>query len=124
MGMASSQDLTATVHTSIRTTIGKYAVNPVVRRGVPRDKVQPGAVMFLQRFGSAINVHLHVHGVFLEGVSLDRAAQERTPRLLPGELPTDTASADVVQQIRRRVIRTLRQLASLEAAFDAAGATG
>jgi len=35
--MASSQDLTAQVHTIIRTTIGQYYVNQAVTRGVPRD---------------------------------------------------------------------------------------
>src|SRR5437773_1882550 len=54
--MAASQDLTATVHTIIRTTIGQYYVNQAVTRGVPRDKVQPGSVTFIQRFGSAINL--------------------------------------------------------------------
>src|SRR5262249_57334990 len=33
--MASSQDLTAAVHTIIRTTIGQYYVNQAVKRGVP-----------------------------------------------------------------------------------------
>jgi len=122
--MASSQALTATVHTSMRTTIGQYDVHPAVTRGVPRDKVQPGSVTFLQRCGSAINVHGHYHVVFLEGVSLDRTAQGRTPRFLPGEPPTDTDSAAVVQTISRRVIRTLRQLGYLEAGLDAAVATG
>jgi hypothetical protein len=54
--MATSQELTTQVHTIIRTTIGQYYVNQAVTRGVPRDKVQPGSVTFIQRFGSAINV--------------------------------------------------------------------
>ena len=54
--MAASQNLTATVHTIIRTTIGQYYVNQAVTRGVPRDQVQPGSVTFLQRFGSALNL--------------------------------------------------------------------
>src|SRR5712691_5971168 len=122
--MAASQDLTATVHTIIRTTIGQYYVNQAVTRGVPRDKVQPGSVTFIQRFGSAINLNVHYHVVFLEGVYLDRTAQGRTPRFLPGEAPTDTDIADVVQKISRRVIRKLRQLGYLEAGLDAAVATG
>ena len=122
--MASSQDLTATVHTIIRTTIGQYYVNQAVTRGVPRDKVQPGSVTFIQRFGSAINLNVHYHVVFLEGVYLDRTDQGRPPRFLPGEPPTDTAIADVVQKISRRVIRKLRQLGYLEAGFDVAVATG
>ena len=58
--MAASQELTAQVHTIIRTTIGQYYVNQAVTRGVPRDKVQPGSVTFIQRFGSAINVKMFV----------------------------------------------------------------
>src|SRR5882724_8510802 len=54
--MAASQDLTATVHTIIRTTIGQYDVHHAVQRGLPRQKVQPGSVTFLQRLGSAINL--------------------------------------------------------------------
>ena len=54
--MAASQDLTATVHTIIRTTIAQYYVNQAVTRGAERHKVQAGSVTFIQRFGSAINL--------------------------------------------------------------------
>ena len=54
--MAASQDLTATVHTIIRTTIGQYYVNQAVARGCERANLQPGSVTFLQRFGSALNL--------------------------------------------------------------------
>src|ERR687887_439153 len=91
---ASSQDLTAKVHTIIRTTIGQYYINQAVIRGLPRDKVHPGAVTFIQRFGSALNLNVHYHLLFLEGVYLDRADQGRKPRFLQGEPPTDTAIAD------------------------------
>src|SRR5262249_3423740 len=130
--MASSQNLTATVHTIMRTTIGQYYVNQAVTHGVPRERVQPGSVTFIQRFGSAINVNVHYHFIFLEGVYLDRADQGRTPRFLTGEPPTNTDIADVcscgaedvVQKISRRVMRKLRQLGYLEAGLDVAVATG
>src|SRR5262249_2600784 len=102
----------------------QYYVNQAVTHGVPREKVQPGSVTFIQRFGSALNVNVHYHCVFLEGVYLDRADQGRTPRFLTGEPPTDTDIADVVQKISRRVMRKLRQLGYLEAGIDAAVATG
>jgi transposase-like zinc-binding protein len=54
--MAASKDLTAKVHTIIRTTIGQYYVNQAVTRGIVRQKAHPGSVTFLQRFGSALNV--------------------------------------------------------------------
>src|SRR6516165_5229100 len=107
--MAASQELTSTVHTIIRTTIGQYYVHQAVTRGVPRAKVQSGSVTFMQRFGSALNLNLHFHCIFLEGVSLDRSDQGRPPRFLQGEPPTDTDIAAVVQKISHRVIRKLRQ---------------
>jgi hypothetical protein len=55
--MAASQDLTATVSTIIRTTIGQYDVNQAVTRGLTRAKVHPGSVTFMQRFGSALKVN-------------------------------------------------------------------
>src|SRR5438128_10243215 len=97
--MASSQDLTATVHTIIHTTIGQYYVNQVRREGAERSQVHPGSVTFIQRFGSALNLNVHYHLLFLEGVYLDRADQGRKPRFLKGEPPTDTAIADVIQKI-------------------------
>src|SRR5262249_38816169 len=110
---ASSPDLTATVHTIIRTTIAQYYVNQAVQGGAKRHKVHPGSVTFIQRFGSAINVNVHYHLLFLEGVYLDRTDQGRTPRFLQGEPPSDTDVAAVVQKIRRRVIRTLHRLGYL-----------
>src|SRR5215813_1875016 len=122
--MAASQELTAQVHTIIRTTIGQYYVHQAVTRGVPRDQVQPGSVTFMQRFGSALNLNRHFHCVFLEGVYLDRTDQGRKPRFLQGEPPSDADVADVLQKISHRVIRKLRRLGYLEASMDAAVATG
>ena len=121
--MAASQDLTSTVHTIIRSTIGQYYVTQAVTRGVPRDQVQPGSVTFIQRFGSAINLNVHYHCVFLEGVYLDRADQNRKPRFVKGAPPSDTDIAAVVQKISQRVIRKLRQLGYLEAGLAAPMAT-
>jgi hypothetical protein len=122
--MAASQELTAQVHTIIRTTIGQYYVNQAVTCGVPRDQVQPGSVTFIQRFGSALNVNLHFHCVFLEGVYCDRTEASLKPRFVTSEPPTDTDIADVVQKISHRVIRKLCSLGYLEAGGDAAVATG
>jgi Transposase zinc-binding domain len=55
--MAGSQDLTAKVHTIIRTTIGQYYVNQAVTQGHERANIHPGSVTFIQRFGSALNVN-------------------------------------------------------------------
>ena len=122
--MAASQELTAQVHTIIRTTIGQYYVHQAVTRGVPRAKVQPGSVTFIQRFGSAINLNLHFHCIFLEGVYLDRTEAHLKPRFVKGEPPTDADITAVVQKISRRIIRKLRHLGYLEVGLDAPAATG
>src|SRR5215470_16894228 len=122
--MAGSQDLMAKVHTIIRTTIGQYDVNQAVTQGHERATVHPGSVTFLQRFGSALNVHLHFHILFLEGVYLDRTAAGLKPRFLAGAPPTDTDIAAVLQKIRHRVIRKLRRLGYLETGMEAPVVTG
>jgi hypothetical protein len=70
--MAASRDLMAQVYTTIRTTIAQFYVTQAVKRGVARQKVQPGSVSCIQRSGGSFNLHLRVHVVFLEGVYLDR----------------------------------------------------
>src|SRR3982074_2176739 len=83
--LSSSQSLTAQMHAIIRTTIAQYDVNQAVKRGVERQQVQPGSVTFIQRCGGALNLHVHFHWIFLEGVYLDRAEAGLTPRFVKGE---------------------------------------
>ena len=121
---APSRDLTAQVHTIIRTTIAQFYVSQAVKRSVKRQKVQPGSITFLQRFGGSLNANLHYHVIVMEGVFLDRTDQGLKPRFLKGEPPSDADVATVVQKISRRVIRKLRRLGYLEAGMDVPVATG
>jgi Transposase zinc-binding domain/Putative transposase len=121
---APSRDLTAQVHGIIRTTIAQFYVNQAVKRGAERQKVQPGSVTFLQRFGGALQLNLHYHVIVMKGIFLDRPDQGLKPRFVKGETPSDADIADVVQKISRRVIRTLRRLGYLEAGMDGPVATG
>jgi hypothetical protein len=121
---APSRDLTAQVHGIIRTTIAQFYVNQAVKRGAKRHNVQPGSVTFLQRFGGALQRNVHSQVIVIEGVFLDRTDQGLTPRFLKGEPPSDADMAHVVQNISRRVIRTLRRLGYLEAGMEIPVATG
>ena len=114
----------AQIHTIIRTTIAPFYVNQVVKRGVERHKGQPGSVSFVQRFGSSMNLNLHFHVVFLEGVYLDRSDQGLKPRFVKAEPPSDGDVAKVLQKISHRVIRKLRRLGYLEAGIKVPVATG
>jgi hypothetical protein len=122
--MASSKDLTATVHTIIRRAIHQYYVNDAVKRGIDRKTAQAGSVTCVQRFGGSINANVHDHFVFLEGVYVDRTDQGLKPRFVKVEPPGDADVTAVVETISHRVIRKLRQLGYLEAGIDAAVATG
>jgi hypothetical protein len=78
----------------------------------------------MQRFGSALNINLLFHVIFLEEVYLDRTDQGRKPRFVTAEPPSDADMTAVVQKISRRVIRTLRRLGYLEAGTEDVVATG
>ena len=95
-----------------------------VNQGYQRPKVQAGSVTFVQRFGGSLNVNLHYHFVFLEGVYLDRCAQGLKPKFVKLDPPSDTDIAHVVHQISQRVIRKLCKLGYLESAIDATVSTG
>jgi hypothetical protein len=122
--MAPSRELTANVHTIIRRTIGQYYVHQAVKQGATRATVQPGSVTFLQRFGGSLNLNLHYHFVFLEGVFVDRAAYGLKPRFRPSVPPTDANITTVLQKISRRVIRHLRKLGYLESGTEDVVPTG
>ena len=122
--MAPSRELTARVHTIIRRTIAQYYVKQSVKQGATRTSVQPGSVTFVQRFGGSINVNLHYHMIFLEGVYEERSAQGRKPRFRPQEPPTDAEIAAVLDKISQRVIRALRKLGYLEADTEDVVPTG
>ncbi len=79
---------------------------------------------FLQRFGGSLNLNLHYHLVFLEGVFVDRAAQGLKPRFLPADPPTDADIATVLEKISQRVIRELRKRGYLEAGTQDVVPTG
>jgi len=65
-----------------------------------------GAVTLIQRFGSALNLNIHFHMLFLDGVySFDegRTTFHRAPR------PTATELAPLLHRIGVRVARLLEQ---------------
>jgi len=122
--LASAQDLTATVQTIIRTTRGQDDVTQAVASGHARAPGHPGSVTFLPRFGRALTLQVPYPLLCLAGVHLDRTAQSLKPRFMPGVPPTDTDIAAVIQTLRRRVRRALRQRGSLAADLEAPVATG
>ena len=76
------------VYRAIATTLAHQA-------GSSADTAQTGAVTLIQRFGSALNLNIHYHLLFLHGVDLDpnagrclRRAKAREPAALDGLVHT------------------------------------
>ena len=65
-----------------------------------------GAVCMVQRFGSALNLNIHLHALFLDGVYT--AGPSGAPTWHPAPPLTDEDVACLVRTIRDRVLRLLR----------------
>jgi hypothetical protein len=86
-------------------------------QGHPRGRC--GAVTFVQRFGSSINLNPHLHVLMLDGVYVDGddddggdgsddgsdGGEESPPRFVPAPRLTDDDVQRIVQTTARRVVR-------------------
>ena len=80
---------------------------------------QPGAVTQIQRFGSAINLNLHLHSLVLDGVYTEVEGRARFRRLPPPtQRDIEKLCATIARRARRLLVR--RGLAD-ESAVDALG---
>jgi len=68
---------------------------------------QCGAVTFIQRFGSALNLNLHFHTLALDGVYTYTLAHGAAPRFLPLPPPSEDEVARVLAGTARRIQRLL-----------------
>ena len=68
---------------------------------------QTGAITFVQRFGSAANLHVHAHVLVLDGVFTAADSGELTFHPLPA--PSDRELRELLETVRRRVLRHLRK---------------
>ena len=71
-----------------------------------------GAVTLIQRFGSALNLNIHFHILFLDGVYVYR--DNRPPRFQRVKAPVKDELEDLVQLICQRVGRCLERQGLLE----------
>ena len=71
-----------------------------------------GAVTLIQRFGSALNLNIHFHILFLDGVYVYH--DNRPPRFQRVKAPNKDELEELVQLISLRVGRCLERLGLLE----------
>jgi len=70
-------------------------------------RAQCGAVTFIQRFGSALNLNVHFHTLALDGVYTYAPDATENPRFLPLPPPSDDEVARVLSGTARRIHRLL-----------------
>ncbi|HUE85090.1 MAG TPA: transposase, partial [Vicinamibacterales bacterium] len=94
----------------------------IKRAGLNRASAKTGAVTLIQRFGSALNLNIHFHMLFLDGVY---AGEGSSPRFVPVPAPSPVELQGLVQTIAECIGRSLewaglitRDAESCDLAFD------
>jgi hypothetical protein len=78
------------------------------RSGLTRATGATGAVTLVQRFGSALNLNIHFHMLFVDGVYLPAAAGPPVFRHLPGRFRSATKQANSRASTGAWVRRSIR----------------
>ncbi len=94
----------------------------LTRAGLTRASGHTGAVTLIQRFGSALNLNVHFHMIFLDGVFVPVNGAPPVFRHLPA--PTATELAVLVQQIAERIGTTLQRRGLIERDMENAWLAG
>ena len=88
------------------------ATHLIKKAGFSRKTAQAGAVTLIQRFGSALNLNVHFHMLFLDGVYVERPAGSLRFRWV--KAPTSAELAGLTQTLARRIGRFLERQGLLE----------
>jgi hypothetical protein len=93
--------------------IGSKNLPHLIRKaGFTRKTAQAGAVTLIQRFGSALNLNVHFHMLFLDRVYIDRA--DGGLRFCWVKAPTSAELNQLTQTLARRIGRYLERPGLLE----------
>jgi ribosomal protein S27E len=84
----------------------------VKKAGYSKKTARTGAVTLIQRFGSALNLNIHFHMLFLDGVYVDRP--DGSARFRWVSSPTTQELTQLTQTIARRIGRYLERQGLLE----------
>ena len=78
------------------------------KAGYTKATAQTGAVTLIQRFGGALNLNIHFHILFLDGVYIDGTHGSGT-RFHPIKAPTSDELTQLTHTIARRIARYLER---------------
>ena len=92
------------------------ATHLIKKAGFSRKTAQAGAVTLIQRFGSALNLNIHFHMLFLDGVYVQRP--DGSLRFRWVKAPTSAELTRLAQTLALRVGRLLERQGLLERDVD------
>lgn len=103
--MAHNSKLTSKVLAIFTKTITKYQKKKAKKQGIANAKV--GGVTFIQRFGSALNLNVHFHTLFADGVFYKQT--DNTYYFLRLAQPTKSELETLVRKIQSKVQKLIDQ---------------
>jgi hypothetical protein len=107
--LARNPDALSRVLGVVYRTIARHLIN---QAGLTRATGATGAVTLVQRFGSALNLNVHFHMLFLDGVYLTSGAEP--PVFRPVAAPGANELQKLVEQIAARVGQVLERAGFIE----------
>lgn len=107
--LATNPDALTLVLGAVYRAISRHLIH---RAGLTRTTGHTGAVTLVQRFGSALNLNVHFHMIFPDGVYLPDGQHPPIFRHVPP--PTGAELQSLVQQIAERIGKTLEKRGLIE----------
>lgn len=96
------------IHRAISTDI-------INRAGYLKKQAKTGAVTYIQRFGSALNLNIHFHMLFLEGVITQTQGQ---PEFNQVKAPSHSDMERVVNTVSHRIAKYLEKAGLIQRDID------
>ena len=90
------------------------AAHLIKQAGYRHQSARTGAVTLIQRFGSALNLNVHFHMLFLDGIYVADSSHSTRPRFQWMRAPTWAQLTRLAHTIARRVARLLEREGLLE----------
>ena len=89
-----------------------FATHLIKKAGLSGKTAQTGAVTLIQRFGSALNLNIHLHMLVLDGAYVERS--DRSLRFLWVKAPSSAEFTRLTQILALRIGRNLERQGMLE----------
>jgi len=110
--LAYNPKLTTIVLNLFLKTVSKWYKKRAKKKNI--TNCQTGAITFVQRFGSSLNVNVHFHTLFLDGVYVIPKNRDSPPWFQKINYPTDEEIKELSEDISKTIITKLKKQGYLE----------